>query len=345
VTLRRYSIRDIAKLSKVSRTTVSLALRNHSSIPLSTRERIQKLAKKYHYRPDPILSALFSNRKSQKILPYRGSIAWVSSYEKREDQQISRISTQQVYQAAKARASEFGYQLEHFWLKQPKLTAAIATKILISRGIQGLIIGSNIQSRAHFSLEWKHFSVVAVGHTLNRPHFHRAASNVYQNMVTIIRKLRSLGYRRIGFVCDAVLVERTQRLPLGAFLAEQQQLMSPSDRITPLVKRNLTREDFTAWFQAKKPSAIIAGDSYIYDWLKEMNVKVPKNVGFAKLSVYKKNEFSGISLNSPVMGKAAIDLLLELFQHNERGIPEVPCTVLVDGYWVRGKTVRRVTSR
>ena len=43
-------------------TTVSLALRNHPRLPQDTRERIQKMAERLGYRPDPFLQALVAYR-------------------------------------------------------------------------------------------------------------------------------------------------------------------------------------------------------------------------------------------------------------------------------------------
>jgi LacI family transcriptional regulator len=39
------------------------------------------------------------------------------------------------------------------------------------------------------------------------------------------------------------------------------------------------------------------------------------------------------------VGAAAVDLVVQQLEHNERGIPEVPKTVLIDLEWVDGKTV------
>ena len=46
------TVRQLAELAGVSRTTISLALRNHPSISLKTRERIQQLADEHGYTSD-----------------------------------------------------------------------------------------------------------------------------------------------------------------------------------------------------------------------------------------------------------------------------------------------------
>src|SRR3954469_21892860 len=56
--IRRVTIKDVAKIAGVHFTTVSLALRNHPSIPPSTRERVQQAALRIGYSPDPVFAAL-----------------------------------------------------------------------------------------------------------------------------------------------------------------------------------------------------------------------------------------------------------------------------------------------
>ena len=39
------------------------------------------------------------------------------------------------------------------------------------------------------------------------------------------------------------------------------------------------------------------------------------------------------------MGAAAADFLVAMLHRNERGIPELPHTILVEGTWIDGKTL------
>jgi DNA-binding LacI/PurR family transcriptional regulator len=60
------TILDIAKELNVSKSTVSRALNNHSSIGETTKKAIQDLAKKYNYYPNSIASSL-TNRSTKTI--------------------------------------------------------------------------------------------------------------------------------------------------------------------------------------------------------------------------------------------------------------------------------------
>jgi len=76
----RTTQRDLARLAKVSHTTVSLALRGHPSIPPATRQRIARLAQRQQYRPDPTLAALNAYRIDRAAPRFHGTLGWLTSF-------------------------------------------------------------------------------------------------------------------------------------------------------------------------------------------------------------------------------------------------------------------------
>jgi DNA-binding LacI/PurR family transcriptional regulator len=55
---KRPTIKDIAKIAKVSNTAVSMALRGHTRISLETRQKILRIAKRLDYQPNFIARSL-----------------------------------------------------------------------------------------------------------------------------------------------------------------------------------------------------------------------------------------------------------------------------------------------
>ena len=65
---KKITLRIIADKAKVSRMTVSRALRNDPSIPRATCLKIQRIAKHTGYRPDPILTRLMETiRRGRRV--------------------------------------------------------------------------------------------------------------------------------------------------------------------------------------------------------------------------------------------------------------------------------------
>jgi DNA-binding LacI/PurR family transcriptional regulator len=74
-------MQDVADRAGVSRAAVSLALRNHASIPLQTRARIQRLAEEMGYRKNPLVSALMTYQRNFKAAKPAGmTLAFVSRF-------------------------------------------------------------------------------------------------------------------------------------------------------------------------------------------------------------------------------------------------------------------------
>ena len=68
---------------------------------------------------------------------------------------------------------------------------------------------------------------------------------------------------------------------------------------------------------------------------------MPEDVGFALLNCADRSgQFAGIYQNGPTLGAVAVDFLIGMIQRNERGVPELPHSLLVEGTWVQGRTVR-----
>ena len=59
----------------------------------------------------------------------------------------------------------------------------------------------------------------------------------------------------------------------------------------------------------------------------------------AALSLLDGNADAGIYQNPKEIGRAAIQLIISLIHHNERGLPEICRELLVERHWVDGNTL------
>lgn len=336
------SQRDLARFAGVSPMTISLALRNHPSISIETRQRIHKLAEEHQYRPDPALAALNAYRIKQSSSVYQGSIGWLTNFPTKAGWRTM-IQATGYYGGACVRAEELGYRIEEFWCNEPGLSARRTTQILLARNVRGLIVAPLPEPRGKLTLEWDHFCAVSLGYSLMTPHLHVVMNNQFRNMKQVVEQLHIQGYRRIGFAMPSSSDERVDHNYLGGFWIAQQNLPSAAARLTPLLAKKFNKKVFFSWFKRARPDAIVVAASLIYqviDWLKEENMRVPEDIGLAVASVpYRDTTISGIDENVPSIGAYAVDAVVGMIHRNERGIPQRPVSQLLEGVWTPGRTL------
>jgi LacI family transcriptional regulator len=342
----RVTVRDIAKQAKVHFTTVSMALRNHPEISAATRERIKKVAKEMGYRPDAMLSALSSYRQGLRKPHYQATIAWINAYPKREEFYILPLYLE-FFHGARERAEEMGFKLEEFWLGEPGLTRARLRGILQSRGIRGALVAPMPPYGETEKMElvpWERLSAVSLGFSLRRPQLHTVSPNQYHAMRTILREIRKLGYRRIGFVAEQDGDLRCDHNWQAAFWVDYHS-QPPQRRVEPLwlPPGSVSAADLRNWIETQRPDVITPDAWKVRDLVRKLGIKVPRDIGLVSHSISSgDNVFSGIDEMGPQVGAAALEYVVAMLNQQEYGIPDVPKQLLIEGRWVRGTTVRRV---
>lgn len=337
------TIRQLAVLTGVSRTTVSLALRNHPSLPADTRARIQKIAAAHGYKQDPVVSSLMAQLRTSRAQRAVERIAYFTTWDTRDGWRRPG-NENNYFLGASERAAKLGYELEHIWAREPGVTTARLSKILYTRAIRGIILAPFSSPRSHITMDWKHFASAAISHTLVRPLVHRASHAHYNGMFLALRHLRHHGYRRIGFATRLEQSERVGSSWLAALLVYQQSIPE-AHRVPPLLppvptNAGMDAAAFAQWYHQHKPDVVISNLSNVLDLLRTMGMHVPKDVGFASLDLTTKDDpWSGIDQQAMEVGAAAMDQVVTQLQNNEFGLPKYPKTVYLDGLWRDGNTL------
>lgn len=336
------TLAEIAKRAGVSVMTVSRALRKQSNISPETQKKIQDIADQLGYRPNPLVSALMTYRRSAKPVQSHLSIAFITDFPTREGWKVSKLY-QEFFQGVCEAADRHGYGVETFWLREPGMTAERLTQILLTRSIHGLVIAPLPVAHGELDLQWENFSAVTFGYSLTKPLLHRAVNHQFRSMRLAMRELRKLGYERLGLALPASLNERVDRQWVASFLVEQLRL----DQSVPLFVPDdpqWTFDNFRQWFETQKPDAVIGHEEVLLDWIKRLGMHVPDDVGFAHLNCPDQSgQFAGVYQNGPRVGSVAVDFLIGMIHRNERGASMLPHSILVEGTWVAGKTVRART--
>ncbi len=345
----RVTLREVAAKAGVHHTTASRALKNDPRVCPATLKKIRAIAEQMGYMPDPMLSALNAYRHASRSAQDHGTIAWITNYPTRDGWRGS--SCYMLYfQGAAERLSKLGYRLEEFWLQEPGMTARRSSQVLFHRGIRGLLICPLPVSRGHLSLRWEMFSAVSFGYSLLRPSLHLLSTSHYRGLITCMRKLRALGYRRIGMVTSHEMDERMDRMWTASYRTEIHTA-SPRGRAFPIyfyshieesasvASRKEHKKRFMKWFLDHKPDAIVTSASPVASWLTDEGYNVPGDVAVVSATLQEGEPYySGIIEPSREIGRAAADFVVRMLQHGEYGIPAIPQRVLLEGKWTSGKT-------
>ena len=336
---------DVARLAGVHSSTVSLALRNHQSIPKATRDRVVKAAEKIGYRPHPLVSALMSFRRSSTERNRHSVLAFVTSSRPASAWRESRTMCDQLA-GAQERAQMFGYRIEEFPLYAPGMTPTRYNDILRSRGIAGLIIAPLRNETDTLPIQWEHFSAVATAFTLRHPNILRVGNDHSMSVRQAIAQCRSYGYKRIGLAVQSYIMDRVEQQWLAGYLVERATLY-PRPVLSPLIATEWNEGAFRAWFQAQRPDVVITGGDYasVLAWLKAMGLGVPAQVGVVSLDLHVRDgSVAGIDQHSEELGAVVVDNLIARLQRNDRGAASREERLHVMGEWVDGATIRAVSG-
>ena len=328
---------EIAKIAGVSRSTVSRALQNHSAIPEKTRKRLQKLAEKLGYRPNPLVSALMASRSKPTGPVTPVSIATLTVWPPSRDLAPT-PSTQRLLRGAADRALELGYQLEEFWIDEPGMTWERLNQILINRGIVAVLLAPISDNHAEVRLDWDRFSVGTFAPSAQFPRLHQASHFHFNGVCMALEEICHRGYERPGMLLGAEGVRHVREQYLGgAAVIEKRGIFT--GKIPALMLKDGNREELRAWMKRHKPDVIVSDEPKAVKWLEELGHVVPSDVAFAHLDRPTGKEFAGIDQLKELVGRAVIDLIVAQVHRNERGIPQYAKDTKLAGVWVDGRSV------
>jgi LacI family transcriptional regulator len=333
----RPTLSDIATQLGISKMSVSRAMRGAPQISAELKKRVLQTAEAMGYRPDPEIAKLMTHMRRSKSASAGTTLAFV--WAERDEESLKTFSwSQELFRGAQARAQKLGYQLEEFHLKTRGMTAKRLSEILEARGIPGFILSPLLtRSRGHVSMQWEKFSSVVIGLGYARPRLHRVHHHHFFGMMTALRMLKKQGYRRIGFYTGSTINERMYRAWSASFLAHHPLPLAEASALMMLSQKG-HQSDFHQWIKTAKPEIIIEGGQQLRDWLPKKASVPLVTLGWRP----DQPQTPGIDQQADVLGAAAVDLLVSQHQHNERGIPTHPKTLMTEGIWRPAPTSKTI---
>jgi DNA-binding LacI/PurR family transcriptional regulator len=341
------SMKTIAAQAGVTRATVSMCLANHPRISAATRERVQAIATALGYRANPYISRLMRIRRQGKPLREKPVLALVSALHTADGWRAHpSLIVRQMREAAIERTTFRGYRAQEFWLHRDGMSPERFSETLHARGIRGLLLSPLAHGDLVPALHWEHFA--AVGLSVPQPNLTltMVCNDHYFSSLTAARECHRRGYRRPGLVMRAGHMERFQgRWEAGVLMAAQ---MFPELELAPALYVDEFEPDpavLVRWLKREKPDVIIAPSTdTVPDLLgvvERSGRRVPRDIGVVVLGCSEPGAFaSGIYQNGRKIAALAADTLISLVERNELGLPQQATTLMVEGKWNEGKTLR-----
>lgn len=331
---------DVARRAGVHVATVSRALRDDPRITAAQRAKIRRAAAELGYRTNPLIAALMATRRTGRPPVLRATLGYITKYSPDRAPWFAQAFGD-ILPGAQQRAVLQGYAIEEINLRDSAMTPRRATEILRARGILGVIVAPLHSVRETPQLDWTQLSTVAFGLSLNDVAVTRITHNHFQAMSVVARECRAAGRPRLGLAVQRRVHEKVGKRWVASLLLDQAE-QPAAQPVPPLILDGLDESQFRAWFRRHRPDVVLSHDfEPINTWLKKLGCAVPRDVAFVNLDRRQRDgDIAGIYQDYAGIGAAAVDLLIALLNRNDHGLPDKPATILLDGVWVPGATLR-----
>jgi DNA-binding LacI/PurR family transcriptional regulator len=329
----RVTMRMLAQTAGVSAQAVSLALRNHPSIPAQTRRRIQKVAERAGYLPDPHVAKLMHHLRVSRRQVTSANVCALTT----RPPGVREVFCDLLLAGAKAAAERAGFHLEPIHLGgSDVLFGQSLRRILRSRGVEGVLLVPMAElCTLDDLLDWSEFAVVSATLSVASPRFDSVAVNHFKNVFTLCERLRDAGFRRPGLVIHPEHDARCGRLITAAHA--WHGIYGDLKPVPAFVAQSLERPALKCWLEREDPDVLLAEhDGLALELQKERAVIARRPIVSCSARPGKGGAFPFPGINDLPwqVGATGLEILARKVMLGQHGIPDHPCTTLVDGCWV-----------
>ncbi len=334
------TIKDVAHLAGVHFTTVSMALRGDPRLRPETRDRIFAAVARVGYRRTALSGALGRSRTAGGEATISPRIALVAN--RSFDHGLTTLTYfRRMEQDARKHAEALGYGFEVLFVDQDYHDSQSLYRYLKDNGVKGVIICAFEPTRRDLELPWEEFGVVKI----DSRHMPPACTFVSNDQLFYVRlafrKLRALGYRRIGLAIGASDEVATDGLHVCGLQLEQASV-PPCERVEPLLFPSAARdaevkEVLGPWIRRESVDVVMSNWTSIPRLMTNMGIRCPQDVAYACLCMSRKTSRSaGVLANLGEVGRQVIGLLVASLRSERYGLPESPTSTYVRGTWCDG---------
>jgi LacI family transcriptional regulator len=336
----KHTIRSLARLLGLSRTTVSAALHDSPRVVEPTRRRVQELARQVGYEQNPFAAALMSQIRHSRLKQFSGVLAAVELRETPPPAAAMRFH-EDLLRGANRRATELGFSVEHVIVGAEHLLPRQLDAELRSRDIQGVIVLPSCRVPDLSPLCWSQYAGVYADYVVGPPLLHSVCCDHFRSMVAVLNRVKEVGYQRPGLLLQEAVGPRLQFRWEAALRVAQHKRLG-FEKVAPLIFDQLRRDRFLAWFRRVQPDVVIGHDSTVIDWMESAGARVPATHGFVSLNLmYANRPCAGLDQQPSLLGARAAELVISKLNGNDRGIADDPVTTTITSRWIDGPTLRQ----
>ncbi|MCX6938279.1 MAG: LacI family DNA-binding transcriptional regulator [Verrucomicrobia bacterium] len=344
------SMAEVARTLGVSKNTVSLALRGSPRVAAETRERIVQKAEMMGYRLNPTIAHLMAQLRQTRAPGYQATLAIINAHGTPDA--FTRHATIPAYvDGCRRRARQLGYRLDEFWLHEPNLTVARWRSIFQARNIRGIIVVGLMQNNrlpSHMAGLWDEFPAVVTGVRTRDPALSFACSDHHALALEAFEKAIDLGYRRPALVLDRVIDDLIEGRFTAGFLTGQSRLSPAQPKTYPFYNIAAARIDpgvFSNWLKENQPDVIFTLYHEVKRWLLDLGLRVPGDIGLIQYEWRPDHaDWSGMDQRNDLVGEAAVDMIISMIHHNQRGVPPQARATIIGPRWIEGGTSPRINN-
>jgi len=334
----RVSIRDLAKLAGVSRTTVSLALRGSHEVSPATRKRILALANKHDYRSHPAVNALMQQVGRGVRVHDEEIIAFIRSG---SDPDESAPGPLEILAGATEEAHRQGFRVEVFWAGYMARQSPALGRVLYTRGIRGIIWSAMPYPHPPIVFPWEHFAPVACTQSVGVDRLPIVGIHHAKGMAKVMEELEKLGMKRIGFVGSAV---EDFRQDYG-WITGIDLYRHRGGKVavtTLLLDHPPVERTVKAWINRNRLDALVATHEFfqLMNYLEGTIPRASLDVPTAALG-----RVAGLYQNSFQIGCHAVRSLALRLANGILGIPDQPFSVVAQAAFVEGESLRVANAK
>jgi LacI family transcriptional regulator len=346
---KRVTVYDIAEKLGVSHTTVALALRNNHRISAQRRKEVQRVAAEMGYEPDPFLATLASYRSQIHPTKVQSAIAWINHWEQHERLRGAHREFDAYWRGAEGAAKRFGYRLDEIrW--EADYSAKRFEQILLTRGIRGVLVPPHVVAPDWGDFDWSKFSVIRFGLSVPSPDSHLVTADQLRAVLMAVRKIKALGYERIGLVMPEDADQRMGGNFIGGFAAAQQ--FCKLRVLRPLLTEEKCYRDqpdkalrlLRQWLARHNPDAVLTFIVELPAMIRRLGHRIPQDIAVAGTGIDVPVD-AGLDQHSEAIGRMAVEMLVAQINLNERGEPDDPCRILIESRWRNGASLPPLKPR